>query len=414
MLFGRLVTHAHVRRALVGFVPFVFAVAASHSYAECYTQRRLPQAQHVVLAIDGSGSMSGAALDRAKSGARAFVSAMGADDSVAVVAFGSKVAVSQPFTRDRARLHRAIDTITAGGGTALYDAIARGALMLARAPGRRMLVYLTDARDVSSRYSLPDIRQMNVCEGILVYGIGLGDVDTESLSALSSATGGRFERADSPAQFHGLYMRVAEVHARRLGLDAAETGSIVVRSIPGAERAFVDGREVGHTPVRLGDMGPGSHDVMVLFDNSAWDCAAEVTPGHLTSVRARSSDLGADIVVVSRPAGAAVFLDDAYVGVTSYGTPISMSRPDWPRLARDDAQQLMIRRVPYGGHRLRLRGVPDFDFGSDQELDVELTVRDAETVLFADILRRAVFDETGAVVGRGAARDPFAELDGAR
>lgn len=390
----------------------LWLTAPSPADAVCYTQQRVPDAQHIVLAIDRSGSMRGAALNCAKAGAKAFVSRMRVGDAAAVVAFDSKVSVAQLFTTDRALLAQAIDSIQPGGSTALYDAIARATLMLAQTSSRRTLVYLTDARDVSSQYSLRDIEQMNVCEGVLVHGIGLGDVDTQSLSGLSQATGGSFERTDSPDDFDSLYVRILD--GRSQDAESFRLGGIVVRSIPSGAKVFIGGHEAGRTPAKVTGVAAGSHDVMVLFENGAWECDAEIRDGHLTTVRARESDLGADVVIVSKPAGAAVFLDDAYAGVTSYGTPISMRQSDWAERARNNAQQLMVRRVSYGDHQLRVRGIPDFDFGPDQETSVSFTVRNAITVLYVDILRGLVYDETGRVVGRGAPRDPFSQLGGPR
>ncbi|MBT7805061.1 VWA domain-containing protein [Candidatus Poribacteria bacterium] len=403
---------AAVRRAGLCVLVAAWALTAQRSRAQCYAERPEPAAQHVVLAIDSSGSMRGAPLANARAGAKEFVSAMRADDKVCVVAFDSTVRVLQMFTSDRTRLHAAINSIEPGGTTALYDAIARGALLLARAPGRRMLVYLTDARDVSSRYTLHDIREMNVCEGVLVFGIGLGSVDTASLSALSAATSGSFEQTHDVGALTGIYMRLQDAHARNLRAAAAETGTLTVRSIPSGQEALVGGRKIGLTPVRIVGAKPGAHDVQVLFEKGAWECSARVDAGNITTVEARDSDLGADVVIVSRPAGAAVFMDDGYVGLTSYGKPISTAQSDWPRRARNDPAQLVVRRMPYGTHTLRLRGAPDFDFGPEQEIEVEITVRHSDTVLFVDILRGHVRDHTGEIVGRGATRDPFSELDG--
>ena len=51
--------------------------------------------------------------------------------------------------------------------------------------------------------------------------------------------------------------------------------------------------------------------------------------GHRTLIDSRQSDLGADLWIVSSPQGASVFIDDAYVGLTAVGQPISLAKTNW-------------------------------------------------------------------------------------
>ena len=101
------------------------------------------------------------------------------------------------------------------------------------------------------------------------------------------------------------------------------------------------------------------------------------------------------------------------VGITAIGNPISLSQKDWASRAKADARQLRLRKVPYGNHKLRLRGIPDFDFGPEQKLEVELPVKDEELILFVDIFRRKVVDQNGKVIASGKPIDPFQELEDA-
>ncbi len=54
-------------------------------------------------------------------------------------------------------------------------------------------------------------------------------------------------------------------------------------------------------------------------------------------------------------------MNDAYIGVTAIGTPISVKKSDWVNSAEKDNRQLRIQKVAYGNHRFRLCGIPDFD-----------------------------------------------------
>src|SRR3990170_7360789 len=77
------------------------------------------------LAFDVSGSMEGLPLEQAKEAGKALVDQLGLEDQVAILAFADEVQVVQPFTRSREALASAIDRLTAGGNTALYEAVSR-------------------------------------------------------------------------------------------------------------------------------------------------------------------------------------------------------------------------------------------------------------------------------------------------
>ena len=83
----------------------------------------------VVLAMDVSGSMQAtdvnpSRLDAAKAAATTFVDQLPAGFRVGIVAFATDARIVLAPTIDRAQVHSAIANLTAGGGTALGDAIA--------------------------------------------------------------------------------------------------------------------------------------------------------------------------------------------------------------------------------------------------------------------------------------------------
>ena len=135
--------------------------------------------------------------------------------------------------------------------------------------------------------------------------------------------------------------------------------------------------------------------------------------GYRTLIDTRQSDLGADFLVVSSPQGALVFTDDAFAGLTTLEKPISLAKLDWFKEAQADGCPLWVRKVPYGNIQLRLRGIPDFDFGPNQEIEVEIPVKDEAMVLFADIFRQKVVDQQGRIYAVGRPNDPFQELEDA-
>ena len=78
----------------------------------------------VVLALDTSGSMAGPKLIAAQAAAASFIGALGPQDEVALVPFGTTVVLSPTaFTTDCARITAALNAQQAKGNTALYDAV---------------------------------------------------------------------------------------------------------------------------------------------------------------------------------------------------------------------------------------------------------------------------------------------------
>lgn len=393
----------------------ILGITTQITYAECYRLIKKPAINHIVLVIDRSGSMQGKPLSDAKVGAKAFISNLKSDDHAAVIAFDSKVKVIQEVTGNRSVLHRAVDKISSSGATALYDAIARATLMLAGRKGARIIVFLTDGQDNESRYTIQDIEKMNVSEGIFVYGIGLGNVDIKTLHGLSRATNGTFEHTRNSANLKDLYLRVLSEYYRRYGNQLSDTSSLIIKSVPDGQQVILDGRKVGTTPFRRDAVNSEVEQIKVgmIFERGIWECNAVTKPGYYTIIDARESDLGAELLIVSRPAGATVFLDNTYVGITAVSKPISPAHKNWAAKAKADTRQLRIHKVPYGNHRLRLRGIPDFDFGPDQELEVELPVKDEELILFVDIFRQKIRDQHGNIIAGGKPHNPFQELEDA-
>ena len=147
------------------------------------------------------------------------------------------------MTNNHKGARRAVDRIDVGGATALYDGIARAAGLLATIDGQRIVVFLTDGADTDSRYRLSDIKAMGLYEGIFVFGLGLGQVDTISLRDLAEATGGEFLTTPSPAALRNLYDDVlARYYAHAKG-KLATTGGLTVNSGP-AGRDVAAARQV--------------------------------------------------------------------------------------------------------------------------------------------------------------------------
>lgn len=393
---------------------FLINPLLSEVQAQCYFTVDEPAVNYIVLVIDKSGSMSGQAMADAKTGAKKFISEMAPQDYAMIVEFNDRVEVTQGFTADRELLKRAIDGLQDGGGTALYDAMAKSISVLSRQASSRIIVFLTDGQDGSSLYTAQNINSMSVSEGVFVYGIGLGDVDTQTLQTMTNSTNGSFEITKRSSDLADIYSRVLSGYYSRFGKQKDQTGRITVKSIPSGETVKLDGKSVGRTPLKLDNIDPGEHQIGVEFNRGLAHCKIPVEKGKRTIVDLRESDLGRDVVITSSsPANASVFIDGEYVGVCESHAPINMGS-NWIKEALE-WPQLTIKNVPLGKHTILLRGIPDFDYGSDQEMTIELNLNDQDedsVVIHARIIQKILQSNARICRNVSKGKDPFGEMEG--
>ena len=393
------------------FLLLVWLISTPVLLADCYKLMHQPTANHIVLVIDCSGSMNGQPLADAKRGANSFLAQIKSNDRVALISFDDSVEFVQDEINNPNVLSTAVNDLRSGGATALYDGIARAALSLVNKKGNRVIVYLTDGNDNKSRYRLTELEKMTVSEGIFVYGIGLGQVDIEKLQQLSQKTSGTIRYTQISSNLENLYLEVWDEYYNQYNKQQPDKGSLVVTSIPDNKEVIINGRKVGTTPFREISLKEKPIKIGIVYNQGIWECDAIIRAGHQTVIDTRESDLGAELLIVSSPQGATVFIDDVYIGVTAIGTPVSMSKPNWVEQAQKDSRQLRISKIPYGNHRFRLRGIPDFDFGPDQQIEIEIPVSNDHMVLFFDIFRQKVTSDEGKIYSVGRPNDPFSELD---
>ena len=166
----------------------------------------------VALVVDTSVSMEGDKLDAARRAGEKFLAALEPRDRALLVAFSDDVRIEAPLGPPPEALPR-LAALTAGGGTALYDAVHRGAAELAAAPEgfRRVVVLLSDGRDEAasglepgSFHTLDEaVRKAHEVDA-LIYALGMGPLlKTETdftgrfttadvLRRLARTTGGQF------------------------------------------------------------------------------------------------------------------------------------------------------------------------------------------------------------------------------
>ena len=198
----------------------------------------------VVLAVDRSESMRGAALGHAVAAARAFVGAKRAADRVEVLTFGHRALVLTGFSSASADADAALASVVPDtvSGTALWDAVVLAAHRVGReGPAGRVIIVLTDGRDVSSSASFAAAVQAAHRARASVYAIGIDgpDFTPGPLRALAAETGGSYREAASSSQLTAIYASIGRVLSQTWELSyptSARPGDEVrlVALVPGA------------------------------------------------------------------------------------------------------------------------------------------------------------------------------------
>jgi tight adherence protein B len=179
----------------------------------------LGREKNIVLAIDRSRSMVGRSLADAADAADAFVLAKPQPDAIRVVAFGRQALSLTGFSTSTIDADGALRALAVDPrpGTALYDAVLLASHQLAKRPlGARVLIILTDGRDVSSAHSLDDALAAAEAAHVAVYPIAISgpQYTPAPLRRLASATGGSFFRAAGTGTLQAVYARIASQLAR--------------------------------------------------------------------------------------------------------------------------------------------------------------------------------------------------------
>jgi Ca-activated chloride channel family protein len=157
----------------------------------------------IVVAIDVSESMT-QAMPQLKNAVKKFLSALGPKDSVTVAAFNDNMFTLTRRETSVVQRTRAIDRLTAWGGTALYDVIIRGVQQLSKQPGRRVLVVFSDGDDRTSHATIHAVEQAVRANDATLFMVALGRGVKEAqlksgIERLVDLSGGRalfVERSD--------------------------------------------------------------------------------------------------------------------------------------------------------------------------------------------------------------------------
>lgn len=154
---------------------------------------------NVAIVLDKSGSMTGDKIAKAKEAAIAAINRLGKQDIVSVVTYDSTVTVLVPSTRltDKQTVCDSIRGIQAGGSTALFAGVSKGAAELRKFLDKERInriILLSDGLANVGPQSPSELGELGASllkEGISVSTMGLGlDYNEDLMTQLARRSGG--------------------------------------------------------------------------------------------------------------------------------------------------------------------------------------------------------------------------------
>jgi Ca-activated chloride channel family protein len=141
-------------------------------------------------------------------------------DQVAIISFNTDVTLDQPFTDNVNQLQSAIERLEAKGATALYDAVEAAASELRGQSKRRVILIMSDGRDIISRATLATaLRAVQEADAV-IYAINTSGrpasanvrelAGERALETLCDRTGGEVFFPESLEDLDPVFSRLAD------------------------------------------------------------------------------------------------------------------------------------------------------------------------------------------------------------
>jgi hypothetical protein len=169
----------------------------------------------VSLVVDVSGSMGGHVFNHATTAAGTFIDQLdGVIDEVALIRGDGAPAVIHSMSERKTSVVSVVDTLTAGGTSALYDAIHLGLEEVIRNGVNqcRAIVVITDGGDNASVHSIEEIIFLANRHRIRIFILGQGEhASTDGLELIAELTGGKYFYQPGAAMLVDLYKEISTI-----------------------------------------------------------------------------------------------------------------------------------------------------------------------------------------------------------
>ncbi len=168
----------------------------------------------LALLIDTSGSMRDE-MDEVHKAAGRFVDTLRTEDSALIIDFSEKVFLIQDISNDKSLLKESINSTTALGGTAIYDALHAAFRKLNKIEGRKAIILLSDGEDTESYIDYARVLNEAKASEVTIYSIGLGTSFTNApnrsiLKELAEETGGKAFFPSNASKLESVYESIAD------------------------------------------------------------------------------------------------------------------------------------------------------------------------------------------------------------
>lgn len=150
---------------------------------------------NLLVLFDVSASIRTRLADSVAAARTFFDDALRPDDRATLIAFNDRARLLVEHSASVEALSKALESVQAGRGTSLHDALVYGLYQLEGLSGQRAAVLFSDGRDESSRTRFEDMIEYAQRAGIPVYAVRLETErparrSRDDLRALAEATGG--------------------------------------------------------------------------------------------------------------------------------------------------------------------------------------------------------------------------------
>lgn len=177
-----------------------------------------PLSRTAIIVVDTSGSMGPAGMATVRSATAAFLRSVPNDVSVGVIAFSATPKLLLAPTTDHGKVQSSVDTLTANGETALYDAVALAVRTLGTT-GERSILLLSDGGDTVSRTSnqasaTASLKAAHVRAEAVSFNSG--EANTSVLRGFAQAGGGSVVAAANSGAVQSAFTAAAQTLASQL------------------------------------------------------------------------------------------------------------------------------------------------------------------------------------------------------